>query len=99
MVTVDVNVAPGPKSDGIAPSAPVKPFPDGVTVTPREERLAGTVPIFLTWKVTPTISPGANGPTSAETALDGRIVRRVNVTYGGPLDIDIEAITRFGFAA
>ena len=47
IVIVDENDAPAFKLDGIGPFVATKPLPDGVTTTPRVERLAGMFPVFL----------------------------------------------------
>jgi hypothetical protein len=48
MVVVDEKLEPGPRAAGIGPLLAEKPFPYGVTDTPRVERVAGRLPVFST---------------------------------------------------
>lgn len=80
IVIVEEKDAPGFKLDGIGPFDAVKPFPDGVTETPRVDRLAGMLPMFLTVYETTMLSPGAKGPALAVAELEGRGVRSVKTT-------------------
>jgi hypothetical protein len=48
MVIVDEKLEPGPRMAGTRPLLAENPFPDGVTDTPRVERVAGRFPVFST---------------------------------------------------
>ena len=72
IVIEDENEAPAFKLEGIGPFVAMKPLPDGETVTPKGERLAGMFPVFLTvYEMTRGISPGAKGPALAVAVLAG----------------------------
>lgn len=79
-VIVDVKDAAGPKLEGIGPFEALKPFLDCVTVTPREERLAGRFPVFSTAYVMTALSPGAKGPTEAVADAEGMGEVTANLT-------------------